>query len=292
MVKFKCWGILREKDHSPDRVSDDAAILYAVADKLRQNAHIDVTVFPANQINNFSSLPDIIFYMCEEEPVLNLFSQWQDSGVIFVNNVESVKNTFRENTLEILSDYSNYPRTVKVSTDNPCPNGFERVWVKRGDYHAIQKEDVVYADSSRKVTEILEKFNARGIASALIQDHVGGDLIKFYGVRDSFSNSTKWFHWFYHKNQDLKGYLFDEKLLETVCEEGADRLGLEIFGGDVIVSETGELWLIDVNAWPSFALFRDEASNFISDYIVSRLETSMQQIEPKGGVGNIGLAVY
>jgi D-alanine-D-alanine ligase-like ATP-grasp enzyme len=37
-------------------------------------------------------------------------------------------------------------------------------------------------------------------------------------------------------------------------------LGLEVYGGDAIVTPAGEIFLIDINAWPSFALYREEAS--------------------------------
>lgn len=288
MVKFKCIGVLREKEHSPERVSDDAAILHAVADRLGQNAHIEVSVFTSNRIQAIPVLPDLVFYMCEEDPALDLFFQWQERGVIFVNNVESVKNTFRQNMHELLSGFPCYPATVTVSTDQPCTAGFERVWVKRGDYHAIQRDDVVYVDTPLNVDQILEKFRKRGIMSALVQEHIDGDLIKFYGVRDHLSNRTEWFHWFYHKNQELKNHPLDKQLLQKVCEQGAGRLGLEIFGGDVIVTENGRIWLIDVNAWPSFALFRDKASEVISDYIVSKLSASQQKIsnpEDPPGIG-------
>ena len=38
------------------------------------------------------------------------------------------------------------------------------------------------------------------------------------------------------------------------------RSGLEVYGGDAIVTAAGELVLLDLNAWPSFALYRDEAA--------------------------------
>jgi hypothetical protein len=50
--------------------------------------------------------------------------------------------------------------------------------------------------------------------------------------------------------------------------------GLDIFGGDVIVSPEGELTLIDLNDWPSFAPCRERASYAIAEFISKRVHAS------------------
>jgi D-alanine-D-alanine ligase-like ATP-grasp enzyme len=52
--------------------------------------------------------------------------------------------------------------------------------------------------------------------------------------------------------------------------QAAGALGLEIYGGDCIATASGELVLIDLNAWPSFALFREEAASAIAAYLSVR----------------------
>jgi len=47
-------------------------------------------------------------------------------------------------------------------------------------------------------------------------------------------------------------------------------LGLDVYGGDAIVTPASEIVLLDVNAWPSFALYRDEASLAIASYLALR----------------------
>ena len=51
----------------------------------------------------------------------------------------------------------------------------------------------------------------------------------------------------------------------------AQALELEVWGGDAIVTPAGEIFVIDVNAWPSFALFRDEAADHIAAHLAARL---------------------
>jgi len=43
-----------------------------------------------------------------------------------------------------------------------------------------------------------------------------------------------------------------------------------VFGGDVAFPEPDRPVLIDINDWPSFAPFRDEAARAIADYVTHR----------------------
>jgi hypothetical protein len=131
--------------------------------------------------------------------------------------------------------------------------------------HATQEGDVQFATNEDALQKALANFKARGIEGAVLQQHVAGDLIKFYGAGD-------WFVWFYHKQQTLNGYAFDEARLRANATHAASALGVEIFGGDAIADANGELWIIDLNAWPSFALYREEASSQIAAYVAARCE--------------------
>jgi hypothetical protein len=71
-------------------------------------------------------------------------------------------------------------------------NGYGKVWIKRGDFHAMHKEDVSYCRHSQEAQEVLHEYFYRGIRRAVINKHLEGDLIKFYGVQ-----GQPWFFWFY-----------------------------------------------------------------------------------------------
>jgi hypothetical protein len=135
------------------------------------------------------------------------------------------------------------------------------VWVKRGDYHAVEAEDVRFARDSRDLHDILARFRERNISSVMIQRHVPGDLVKFYGV------STRWFHWFYHKGQEVSYHRFSVDVLRDICADAASIVGLDVYGGDAIITRDGSVYVIDVNAWPSFALVRDVAAGHIARHI-------------------------
>ena len=100
-----------------------------------------------------------------------------------------------------------------------------------------------------------------------IQAHRAGDEIKFYGV-----GGDAFFHWFY--SGEAKKYPFGFADLESLARDAAAAAGLDIFGGDIIVSPKGQLTLIDLNDWPSFAPCRERASYAIANFINRRVDAS------------------
>lgn len=277
MKSFTCWGILREVDHSPDRESDDEKILRTVAKQLNQKDNFEVKVFSPDEITGKTvPFPDLIFYMCEKEAILDLLEEWEARGVILVNTPKAVRNSFRKNTFELLSKTEYFPSSTFITTDTKCEPPYENgVWVKRGDYHAIIREDVLFAKDKEAFLKTLERFKNRNIKSVLLQEHVEGDLIKFYGVKDVMDTDSRWFHWFYHKDQVVKNNPLDKEILRKRCNHASELLNIEIYGGDAIIASDGNISIIDVNAWPSFALFRKEAATHITDLIKNKLTCSV-----------------
>ncbi|HYR46066.1 MAG TPA: hypothetical protein VER78_03585, partial [Thermoanaerobaculia bacterium] len=148
-------------------------------------------------------------------------------------------------------------------------------WIKRADVHATQAGDVSLAESPEQLAQRLSALRARGIARAVLQEHVPGDLIKFYGVREVQENvKLEWFQWFYHRDQQLSRHPFEVSELRDAVSLAAGTLGLDVFGGDAIATVAGRIVLIDLNAWPSFALYRAEAAGRIAAHLASRFQTT------------------
>ncbi len=215
-----------------------------------------------------------LFVMCERIPTVERLAAWERQGVRVVNRPEGIRNTDRERTIARFARWGvSFPESVLVSTSGaagregpglPC-------WVKRGDVHATQEGDVSYAADPAALSAALARLSGRGIGSAVLQEHVPGDLIKFYGVAgDGEAEPLSWFQWFYHRDQKLSNHPFDQGQLRALVGRGAAALGLEVFGGDAIVGPDGSLVLIDLNAWPSFALFRPVASEAIARCLAAR----------------------
>ena len=135
------------------------------------------------------------------------------------------------------------------------------------------RTEVRVAAARRAVADqYLASLAARGIAQAVLQPHVEGDLVKFYGIGGNArpDGTPAWFRSFYHKNQTLRGYPLDPVALGRTVRRAAAALGLEVYGGDAIATASGGIVLLDLNAWPSFALYREEAAERIAEHLARR----------------------
>ena len=70
----------------------------------------------------------------------------------------------------------------------------------------------------------------------------------------------------------MMGHSFDEARLSQAGHAAAAALGLEVFGGDAVIRANGEPMIIDLNAWPSYALYRDRAAEAIADCLTERFQ--------------------
>jgi hypothetical protein len=272
-VANSCWGIFRESTHSPGRESDDTEILRLTGKHLEAKG-FQVELKAADEVVEIEvDRPRFVFLMCERLDVLRHLRELEVSGVPHVNSPRAVHNTYRDRMIAVL-DEANVPFIPSrvVGTAEHPDAGALPVWVKRGDVHNTQEGDVVFASTTAAVHAALRGLAARGIPRAVLQPHVGGDLIKFYGIGAGGGphREPPWFRWFYHKDQRLSGYPLDPRALARLVRRAAAALGLEVYGGDAIATGGGELVLLDVNAWPSFALYRDEASAGIASYLALR----------------------
>jgi len=194
--KIKITGISRGEIYSPNHTNNDGIIFKLVAEELENLGAeielIDEVDFQDTEIEN-----QIIFSMVRNSKSVEKLIELEEKGALVINSGKSVYNCYRANLTRILTKNSiQYPKSLVVNTNEIVweeLNCFEKypVWVKRGDVHAIHKEDVVLAYCREEVNNVLNEFNKRGIKEAVIMEHVYGDIIKFYGVRES-----GYFHWF------------------------------------------------------------------------------------------------
>ena len=273
MTQARCWGILREQAHSPGRETDDAEIL-RLTGKALESKGFEVAILDPEELNDIGEgPPDGIFLMCERVEALRRLREWEVAGVRQVNSPAAVWNTYREQMIALLEEanVSFIPSRV-ISTAASCSDWSTPVWVKRADVHNTQEGDVVFAATAAAATAAVEALAARGIPRAVIQGHVPGDLIKFYGIGGGggASGGPSWFRCFYHKEQALAGHPFEPARLARLARQAAAALGLEVYGGDAIATAGGELVLLDVNAWPSFAVYREEAAACIAAHLALR----------------------
>ena len=283
MTKKYITGIQRASVFSPNHIGNDAAIFTGVAGYIRENGHI-VTILSEQEFLSAPTNPDRIFTMLRNRNAIKRLQQLEQEGCIAVNSAFGIENCEREHLTRLLTEHNiPYPNSIIVNThENVIPvleqHNYSSCWLKRSDFHAIHREDVTYARHPEEVQSMLAEYALRGIDRVVINEHLEGDLIKFYGVA-----GASFFYWFYPFNNShskfgfekingkAKGIPFEEEKLRNICDRAAETLQLIVYGGDCIVSHDGVIHIIDFNDWPSFAPCRNEAIPFIGDIIIKQL---------------------
>ena len=275
---------MRAGAYSPNHIGNDAAIFNATADQLRKRGCV-VNIYSEEQFNSGKVTEKIILNMCREQASIKRLQEEEDRGSIVINSGYGIENCTRERMTRILlGNNIPYPDSIIVDTDEAVvaklsQANINNCWIKRGDFHAMHKEDVSYVRHPEEAQEVLQEYFLRGIKRAVINVHLTGDLVKFYGVR-----GTPFFFWFYpfdeghskygHEaiNGKSQGIKFNLKEMKNICQRAAEELNVVIYGGDCIVSPEGEMRIIDFNDWPSFAPCRNEAAPHIAKAVISLIK--------------------
>ncbi len=259
-------GLYREEEYSPGRhASNDVLILERVAAYLRERRD-PVELLTFREIAAQAAENAQIFSMCQGKAALEELLAWEKKGAQLINRPQAALNTHRDRLPALMREAGlAFPPTELISTtsrDHSLKTD-DGLWLKRGDVHASVSADVQRVNSESALEAGLAEFARRGIAQAVLQAHRAGDEIKFYGV-----GVGDFFHWFYSGAAQKHSFAADK--LRRLALDAAAAAGLDIFGGDVIVSATGELTLIDLNDWPSFAPCREAAAHAIAEFIIRR----------------------
>ncbi|MCL2651222.1 MAG: hypothetical protein FWD60_09410 [Candidatus Azobacteroides sp.] len=283
----KIAGIRRGTQYSPNHIGNDAAIFSLVVKHLLELGN-EVAEYSEREFLQSTIDADIVFNMARDKKSIKKLQQLEDEGKLVVNSGYGIENCTREKMTNLLiSNNIPHPESVIVSTNKPFSVKYEKLvsncWIKRGDFHAIHREDVSYTSTQEETENILNEYALRGITTAVINEHLKGDLIKFYGVA-----GTRFFHWFYPDEQSHSkfgweaingkavGNTFNVSYLKEICNRAAKVLNIYIYGGDCVVDSEGNVKIIDFNDWPSFAPCRTEAAPYIAQCICDRMKEKME----------------
>jgi len=283
-------GISRGTRFSPNHVGNDAAIYNKVIEELLRMGH-SVRSYAEDEFANASldelagaslegtfesssdGLPEVVVTMARDKQTLTRLLEWEARGVRIINSPRGILNCVRRPMTELLLAHKvPHPRSWIVATDEPFPLEVTfPCWLKRGDSHAMVKQDVCYASTRDEAIRVVADMRERGIPSVVINEHLVGDLVKFYGVQ-----GNDFFHWFYPSahshskfgletiNGQAQGLPFDPAHLKQYADEAARVLDVPVYGGDAVVMADGSIRIIDFNDWPSFVPCREEAARAIA----------------------------
>lgn len=282
-------GVCRGEEFSPNCVDKDAAVMCAVKGNLESlgaEVHLISETDLGKNAETLAGLSgcagvDAFFSMARSSSALDALRLMEQSGSVVVNHSNGVESCVRRKMVEMFSaGRISYPESRIIEKGNPMADGMTYpCWLKRGDGCAQCKEDTCYVHDEEEAEMLLEEFWQRGISSVIVNEHLHGDLIKFYGVQDS-----EFFFWLYPSkcshhskfgfeaiNGEVKGIAFDVDALKREADKAAGILGVSVYGGDCIIAEDGSFKIIDFNDWPSFAPCREEAAFQIAKSICRKI---------------------
>jgi glutathione synthase/RimK-type ligase-like ATP-grasp enzyme len=261
-------GIYRERIFSPGKVQEDAAILDATLEELSA-VGCQVDTVHAEAIDWSMPRSGWVLTMAQSPMVLAMLEHWARLGTRIVNSVASIQKCYRKPLTNALQE-AGVPippgRIVPLSVaeEEITLRASAPVWLKRGDVHAIQAGDVAPVSSKNELLDALRHFSRQNVTEILVQNHVAGPVVKFYGVAGgdyfrAFLAST---------GEDIT--TVTGSALREVAQSAAVAVGLEVYGGDAVMTDNGSVTLIDLNDWPSFSRCCRDAAKNIAFYLRSK----------------------
>ncbi len=256
-------GVFREPEYSPGRVDDDAAILERTREALAARG-VTMTLGDVDLAHDASSRPRS--WRCANPRAALAALDRAAVTVPVINAPDAIRACYRDETVARLADTAvPFPATRLIATASrpgdladlaPC-------WVKRGDVHAM-------TSGRRRVCR--DRRRRRG--GARVSSHAAASPARRCRPTSTVSSSSST-----ASPTDASFVATPQRaeipaslpVLWAAAHAGASALGLEVFGGDLVVTDEGKPVLVDLNDWPSFARCRDEAAEAIAGYVVDRL---------------------
>lgn len=251
MTKIKIAGIKRHTKYSPNHIGNDGMIFSMTADSLRAMGY-NVREYTETEFILNNQNERFIFNMARDRSTIKRLQHLGKEGAVVVNSGFGIENCTRDKmTTLLLANDIPHPASIIINVDEDPTQELEKIgaeayWIKRGDSHAIHREDVTYARNIAEVNTIFKEFVLRDIPNAVVNEHLVGDLVKFYGVAD-----TDFFYWFYpfdlsHSkfglekiNGAIAEFPFSVDTLKQACDKAGEVLDVKVYGGDCVVAPDG-----------------------------------------------------
>jgi len=268
-------GISRAELYSPNRVGGDTAIFRAVAAELERCGN-DVVCMTEQELaaKGIPSGIDGIFQMARSREALAVLEK---ADVPVTNTAQAVMNCSRASETTMLRDSGLIPDSLICKTVGvPFEWNTFPCWIKRADSHAVDRDDVQFVQDAGECNAAMLGFSERGMKECVLQAHVRGWLVKFYGVRgyglaDCYAASAKDGKFGLERYNDQPDQAsVDMEALTAAADRASDLLGVDVYGGDAVVGDDGKIMIIDFNDWPSFRTCTVGAAQKIAQLIISK----------------------
>lgn len=266
-------GVSRAEMYSPNRVSGDTAVFRAVAAELERHGHEVISI---NE-QELTAIPEGIggiFHMARSREALAVLEK---AVVPVTNSIQAVVNCGRARQTELLKDSGLIPESLICKTVGvPLEWSIFPCWIKRADSHAVDRDDVQFVQDAGECNGAMLGFSERGMKECVLQAHVRGWLVKFYGVRgfglvDCYAATASQGKFGLERYNDQPDQAsVDMDALTWAANRASDLLDVDVYGGDAVVGDDGKITIIDFNDWPSFRTCTVGAAQKIAELIMNK----------------------
>ena len=266
--------IARDSINSPNMESNDAMILDCVS---RELIAMEAEVIRVSSVKDIPANCNAVCHMSRNSITLKELAKTEKSGIKVINSTNAIKNCSRLDFVRILAENDIPQPQYKAFKDISEIELFSfPAWIKRGEGWSCHKDDVCFAGNYGEAMAAVAGMKERDIEDYIYTEHCQGDIIKFYGV------GCDYFYFSYPDPEKSKFGLekingkpqqnpFDTNKLKEIAFRAAKAMGLQIYGGDCIVTADGDIFIIDINDFPSFSIVREEAAKEIARIIVNTI---------------------
>jgi hypothetical protein len=272
MNPFRLLALYRHPKFSNNAIEADRLILEEAVKSFQRffPRPVSVDFLEESQIESNKNSYHLVLTMAQSADALASLDRQKELLPIVWNSTQAIRNCYRVTMSKKLESAGiGYAPFFLVRNWQELENIFEdgsSYWLKRGDFHAINDDDVTLAESRIEAKVKMENFATKGVVEVIVQKHIVGDIYKFYGVNSGFFTAIRVRKFL---TEDIS---FSETIMKERCKRAAELLGLQIYGGDFILDANGEAHIIDVNDWPSFRICREAAADAIGRYAASFIQ--------------------
>ena len=265
-------AVSRAERFSPNSVEKDAKILDCLCKALMHYGYGVET--RGEESVGLSVKKRVYVSMARSAEALDFLSEAEARGAVVVNDPHAVVLCQNRRLLMSRLQREGLLTTCECG-DAKSATGY---WIKKNRGYSEQADDVCFAVDEAERDRKVGEMQSRGVDDIYVTNHIEGDLVKFYGVA-----GTDFFRMFYpaddgqykFEQEKVNGkpsrYSFDAAKLQHDIDRAARAIGLDFYGGDVVISADGQATVIDFNDWPSYSRCRDEAARAMALAVVGKL---------------------
>ena len=268
---MKIITIARNPLNSPQMTESDAAILRAVEEELIARG---ANIKRCEEEEEIATDCDAILHMSRTATTVQHLKEHVAQGIIVLNTPKSVENCSRTKMVQTLEcNGIKQPQYKIINSCEELTGITYPAWIKRGEGWSCHKEDVAYVKDTAEAIKAFAAIKGKAVICA----HIAGDIVKFYGISErffsySYPDVEKTKFGLEKINGTPQKHPFKVEDLKETAFKAAEALGLSIFGGDAIITPEGEIYIIDLNDFPSFSPVRKEAAREIATIVTEKIK--------------------